>query len=144
MKSLFDWREKSCHCFWFRCWNNDYLIVSLRSHLKNLNPDHRQDAHLDVINQFKQPGQGVMKPSPEPVPSHQYQQIRGQTLEMRLLMCALRHVRADWQAVPPAACADLCLPCMEDPVSFQDKLIPLKPCYHFPSQVLEVRRLLPN
>lgn len=55
---------------------------------------------------------------------------------MRLLMCTLRHVRADWQAVP-AACAALCLPCMEDPVSFEDKLIPLKSVYHFPSQVLE-------
>ena len=53
-KSLFDWREKSYHCFWFGCWNNDYLIVSLWSHLKNLNPKRCQDAHLDVISQFQQ------------------------------------------------------------------------------------------
>lgn len=56
---------------------------------------------------------------------------------MRPLMRTLRHVSADWQAAPPAACAALCLPCMEDLVSFEDKLIPLKSVYHFPSQVME-------
>lgn len=56
---------------------------------------------------------------------------------MCLLMCTLRHVPTDWQAAPPAACAALCLPCVEDPVSFEDKLISFKSIYHFPSQVLE-------
>lgn len=56
---------------------------------------------------------------------------------MRLLVCTLGHVGADWQAAPPAAGAALCLPCMEDPGSFEDKLVPLKSVYHFPSQVLE-------
>lgn len=51
-------------------------------------------------------------------------------------MRMVRHV-SDWRADPPAACAALCLPCMEDPVSFEDKLIPLKSVSHFPSQVLE-------
>lgn len=52
-------------------------------------------------------------------------------------MRTLRHVGADWQAASPATCAALCLPCTEGPVSFEDKLIPLKSVYHFHSQVLE-------